>query len=80
MRVSVGILGGDGSRSSARYTRGDKKKLLVTYWRYVELGTSRTRAQPFLRPALGNNAEEVLVKFVEQINSQLEKRNPGAEE
>lgn len=74
MRVSVGVLGGDGSRSSARYKRGDKDRLLVTYWRYVELGTSRSKARPFLRPALNNNAESVLASFVEQVNIQLAKR------
>lgn len=77
MRVSVGVLGGDGSRSSARYSRGDKERLLVTYWRYVELGTSRSAARPFLRPALENNAESVLSEFVAQINQQLEKRQPS---
>jgi HK97 gp10 family phage protein len=29
------------------------------YWRFIEFGTSRQRARPFMRPALENNAEIV---------------------
>jgi HK97 gp10 family phage protein len=43
------------------------------YWRFVELGTSRTRAQPFLQPALANNVESVTSVVVNELNSQIDK-------
>ena len=43
------------------------------YWRFVELGTSRTAAKPFLRPALNNNMESVQSSFVDDFSAQLDK-------
>lgn len=43
------------------------------YWRLVELGTSRTSAQPFLRPALNNNKDTVQEGFVTDFKEQLDK-------
>lgn len=74
MTVRVGVLGEAGTRSSARYRRGDKPKGLVTYWRFVELGTSHSRARPFLRPALANNATQVMQEVVNEMNRQLDRR------
>lgn len=74
MTVRVGVLGEAGTRSSARYRRGDKPKGLVTYWRFVELGTSRSRARPFLRPALTNNATQVMQDVIEEMRRQLDRR------
>ena len=34
------------------------------YAYFVELGTSRTKAQPFLRPAVFNNARQIMRKLV----------------
>ncbi|WP_110641796.1 HK97-gp10 family putative phage morphogenesis protein [Salinicola sp. CPA57] len=68
MRVKVGVRGG------ARYRKGDKDKLLTTYFRFVELGTERSRARPFLRPALKNNHQAVLKQFLDEMNRQLDRR------
>ena len=43
------------------------------YWRFVELGTSRTAAKPFLRPALNNNVDGVQDGFVTDFKDQLDK-------
>ena len=43
------------------------------YWRFVELGTSRTAAKPFLRPALNNNLSIVQGIFVDDYKDQLDK-------
>lgn len=43
------------------------------YWRLVELGTSRSAATPFLRPALNNNVDGVQDGFVTDFKDQLDK-------
>lgn len=68
MTGRVGVMGG------ANYRKGDKDRGEVTYWRYVELGTGRSRARPFLRPALANNTEQVLQSVADEIKAQLDRR------
>lgn len=68
MSARVGVMGG------ANYRKGDKDQGKVTYWRYVELGTGRSRARPFLRPALANNTDQVLQEVVAEIKAQLDRR------
>ncbi|MFX8433551.1 HK97-gp10 family putative phage morphogenesis protein, partial [Acinetobacter baumannii] len=43
----------------------------VFYWRFLELGTSRQPATPFLRPALYENIEQITDKFVQVFNFEL---------
>ena len=43
------------------------------YWRLVEVGTSRSAAKPFLRPALNNNVDSVQDGFVTDFKDQLDK-------
>lgn len=43
------------------------------YWWFVELGTSRSRAQPFLRNALGQNQQAVFSEFLSSAKYQLVK-------
>ena len=43
------------------------------YWRLVEVGTSRSAAKPFLRPALNNNVDGVQDGFVTDFKDQLDK-------
>lgn len=49
------------------------------YWRFVEFGTAKDRAQPFLRPAFETKkqqAVEAAVKvFAERIQAEIEKQN-----
>jgi HK97 gp10 family phage protein len=41
------------------------------YWWWVELGTEKNRARPFLRPALSNNREAVFKEFLGSAKYQL---------
>ncbi|TDV54635.1 HK97 gp10 family phage protein [Pseudomonas graminis] len=41
------------------------------YWWWVELGTEKNRAKPFLRPALANNREAVFKEFLGSAKYQL---------
>lgn len=65
MHGSVGVEGG------ARYRRGDKDAGKTTYWRFVELGTERSRARPFLRPALANNTEQAMQELIHELERQM---------
>lgn len=41
------------------------------YWWYTELGTSRSRAQPFMRNALNSNKEAVFAEFLSRAKFEL---------
>jgi HK97 gp10 family phage protein len=41
------------------------------YWWWVELGTEKNRAKPFLRPALANNRETLFKEFLSSAKYQL---------
>ncbi|WP_151768895.1 HK97-gp10 family putative phage morphogenesis protein [Acinetobacter colistiniresistens] len=43
----------------------------VFYWRFLEFGTSRQPATPFMRPALHENIQPVTDKFVQVFRLQL---------
>lgn len=43
------------------------------YWWFVELGTSRSRSQPFLRNALRENSQGVLNEFISSAKYQIVK-------
>lgn len=43
------------------------------YWWFVELGTSRSRAQPFMRNALGLNQAEIFAEFLSSAKYQIVK-------
>ena len=60
-KVSVGV------RKTKRGQRGGN----TFYWWWVELGTSRNRAQPFLRNALGQNQQAVFQEFLSVAKFEL---------
>lgn len=43
------------------------------YWRFVEFGTKRTRAQPFMRPALEGNIDQATNAFVTEYQKALDR-------
>ena len=43
------------------------------HWHLIELGTERARANPFMRPALANNVNQVTDKFINEFNKELDK-------
>lgn len=62
-KISVGV------RKTKRGQRGGN----TFYWWHVELGTSRSKAQPFMRNALNQNKEAVFSEFISSAKFQLVK-------
>lgn len=52
-----------------------------TYWRFVELGTAKTPAQPFLRPAMQSNQGKVVQVLKDElwrrITKEVDKQKRG---
>lgn len=48
------------------------------YWRFVEFGTKRQVARPFLRPAVTLSGEAAIDKFMQFVIPQIEKLNNRA--
>jgi HK97 gp10 family phage protein len=45
------------------------------YWRFLELGTRKMAARPFLRPAATSKGQEAIAKFMQSVVPQIEKLN-----
>lgn len=45
------------------------------YWRFVEMGTKKLAARPFLRPAAESKGQEAIDKFMTSVIPQIEKLN-----
>lgn len=43
------------------------------HWHLVELGTEHSQAKPFMRPALANNINPVIDKFITELENELDK-------
>lgn len=43
------------------------------YWRFIEFGTERSRAQPFMRPALENNIDAATNTFIAEYQKALDR-------
>lgn len=71
-----GVMMRVGVRGGARFNRsGDSLPGGNTtgHWRFVELGTSQARAQPFLRPAGAEKAGAAISAVVSDMKTQLDK-------
>lgn len=76
--MRVGVRGGARQTSGGLKGKGNANPGGDTwYWRLVEFGTSRTRAQPFMRPALANNVEKVTSTVVTELNKEIDKLIAG---
>jgi HK97 gp10 family phage protein len=69
-----------GVRGGARFRKGGAEGLSggnTTHWRYLEFGTSQTRAQPFMRPAAassaGQAAEVVGASALQELDKEISK-------
>jgi HK97 gp10 family phage protein len=75
--IRVGVKGGarKGRAGQSYATLGDKSNPGgdTWYWRFIELGTSRTRAQPFLLPALENNQVAATAAVANELERQIDK-------
>jgi len=73
VRMRVGVLGG-----AAVNGRSDRAKLSAlpggetVYWRYLEFGTSKMPAVPFMRPALSENIQKVTDEFAKTFMKSIE--------
>ena len=74
--IRVGIKGGAGqnqhSVSTAGLSGGDTR-----HFRYIEFGTSKIPATPFLRPSLSQNLNKVTTKFVQIFDAEITKALSG---
>lgn len=43
------------------------------YWRFVEFGTQRNSAKPFMRPALESSAQEATNEFIRSYNRSIDR-------
>ncbi|WP_061562431.1 HK97-gp10 family putative phage morphogenesis protein [Pseudomonas citronellolis] len=72
----VGIRGGSRDMSAYGEFGGKGKENPggdTWYWRFVEFGTERTAAKPFMRPALENNTQKATNAFAAELEKQIDK-------
>lgn len=72
--MRVGVDGG--AAQNANTDKAALSKLsggITTYWRYLEFGSAKMPATPFMRPALSNNISQVTVRFATVFNEELDK-------
>lgn len=76
----VGVRGGAKAYGNTKENRAKGrvgKKYAVGgstfYWRFLEFGTSRMRARPFMLPALEQNISRVEDVYVTELNRQLDR-------
>lgn len=82
--ISIGVKGGAKHYVSNRNNRAAKRVGKryegpgnVYYWRFLEFGTSKMKAQPFMRPALANNVLPVTTAIVSELNAGIDKLAAG---
>lgn len=75
--IRVGVKGGAGrnqhSVSTAGLSGGDTR-----HFRYIEFGTSKIPATPFLRPSFSQNVDKVTTKFVQVFDAEITQALSGA--
>lgn len=78
--VQVGVKGGAKSykdnrknRRAGRVGESYEGGGSVWHWRLLEFGTSKMRAQPFMRPALADNTSAVTNTVVVELNKAIDK-------
>ncbi len=65
----VGVLGGAKKDSGKKTGKGGD----TFYWRFLEFGTEKMAARPFMRPAMDAQQQQAIDKFVEAYKKQLDK-------
>lgn len=76
--IVIGVKGGARRYKNNSYNRSKQRvgqtymgPGMVYYWRFLEFGTSKMKAQPFLRPALANNVGKVTDAITGKINDSI---------
>ena len=67
--MRVGVMGGARPMREREGLPGGN----TTHWRFVEFGTSDTRAQPFMRPAAAEGAGKAVEVIVQAMNTEIDK-------
>jgi HK97 gp10 family phage protein len=74
----VGVLGGAKGFAKASGEVEGKGKANpggdTYYWRFIEFGTSRTQARPFMQPAIRDNTQAATSEFSKQLDKWLTRR------
>lgn len=78
--LQVGVKGGARRYKNNKYNRSKQRvgqvymgPGAVYYWRFLEFGTSKMKAQPFMRPALENNIQKVTDAITNNLNDSITK-------
>ncbi|UHQ21888.1 HK97 gp10 family phage protein [Lysobacter sp. 5GHs7-4] len=78
--VQVGVRGGarayvsnKGNRRAGRVGKSYEGGGNVFHWRFLEFGTAKMRAQPFMRPALSENVDAVTNITVSELSAAIDK-------
>jgi HK97 gp10 family phage protein len=61
------------SKSSAEMIVTFKDKKHAFFWRFIEFGTSKMQAHPFMRQAFEAAKERALQRFEERLKERLDK-------
>lgn len=54
------------------YIGTGRNKVYPNYWYFVEYGTSKQPAAPFIRPSFDNNVELMISRFSEKLNEKID--------
>lgn len=80
LALQIGVKGGAKKYKNSKNNRRQKRvgqtymgPGAVYYWRFLEFGTSKMKAQPFMRPALANNVDAVTRAITDSINDGIDK-------
>lgn len=76
--VFVGVRPLRGSRQKKLGKAGAKNPNDPFYWRFVEFGTKKMKARPYLSPAADNKGNEAIKTFMDSVIPQIEKLNAKA--
>lgn len=75
--VKTGLLKKSIRSKQLRFTENPAVGIFVSgkayYWRFLEEGTSKMAAAPFLRPAADSKHEEGVGKFKEKLKAEIDK-------
>lgn len=84
LALQVGVLGGAKKYSNNDFNRRHRRvgRTYITpgnvyYWRFLEFGTSKMRAQPFMRPALESNINSSSDAITAKLNDAIDKLAKG---
>lgn len=81
IKMRVGVRGGaripytsnDDNRRAGRIGQSYQVEGKVFYWRFIEFGTSKMPAKPFMRPALEQNVQAATDKFAQVYSDEIDK-------